>query len=237
MEATAQPQPSSPPIPLPQLPPPPPLRPQQLQLQPQKAQAQPAVPPRPAPAAAPAEQDDPAEMIYCSVDEMREWGKKREEPGTLLANNALNTLKSGKGLGHAVGWPAREHRDVLHEISLNSKVGSTASSPPMTRIGEHESIIGFLYPQPVPKVAQRVAQWERRVLETRTEQILSNLKRRQQEAAREAEEMAPVQERLWQEQGEIPSPGHTSLGTCSARTRRAVFLTRAWKELIMSKII
>ncbi|KAE8752137.1 hypothetical protein FOCC_FOCC001299, partial [Frankliniella occidentalis] len=40
---------------------------------------------------------------------------------------------------------------------------------------------------PVPKVAQRVAQWERRVLETRTEEILTNLKQRQQE-------------RLWQEQ-------------------------------------
>lgn len=148
MEAATQPA-SVPPIPL-HLPPPPQAPPQQA----------PPPPPQTKP------EDDPAEMIYCSVDELREWSKKKDAT-TTLANNAINSYRNG--LPNRLGG-----RDVLQQISLNSK--------------------------PQPKVAQRVAQWERRVLETRTEEILSNLKQRQQEAAREAEEMAPVQERLWQEQ-------------------------------------
>ncbi|KAK3911799.1 SH2 domain-containing protein 4A, partial [Frankliniella fusca] len=154
MEAATQPA-SVPPIPLHLPPPQPPLQPQAA-----PPPSQPPPPPQTRP------EDDPAEMIYCSVDELREWTKKKEDT-TTLANNAINSFRNGLP-NRTVG------RDVLQEISLNSK--------------------------PVPKVAQRVAQWERRVLETRTEQILTNLKRRQQEAAREAEEMAPVQERLWQEQ-------------------------------------
>ncbi|XP_034249092.1 SH2 domain-containing protein 4A-like isoform X2 [Thrips palmi] len=126
--------------------------------------------------------DDPSEMIYCSVDELREWSKKKEEENksAVLGHNAINSLKNNNNLSNAASklrTTGRPDRDVLHEISLNNK--------PAAR---------------VPKVAQRVAQWERRVLETRTEQILTNLKQRQEEAAREAEEMAPAQERLWQEQ-------------------------------------
>lgn len=175
MEAATQPQPSSSP-------------PLSIPLQP------PNTAPPPAPTSSPpSPQEDPAEMIYCSVDELREWTKKKEDTSYAVSNNnTINSLKNGvanrgarNGLGLNInsapgklplappGRPGRPDRDVLHEISNN---------------------------KPVPKVAQRVAQWERRVLETRTEQILSNLKKQQQEAAREAEEMAPAQERLWQEQ-------------------------------------
>lgn len=164
----------------------------------------------------PPPEDDPAEMIYCSVDELREWSKKKEEENkcAMLANNAINSLKSdGRANNYSnapgkVRTTGRPDRDVLHEISLNNKVSVAAQRRRLpvgwpTRQALTGAIPFLLQPAArVPKVAQRVAQWERRVLETRTEQILTNLKQRQEEAAREAEEMAPAQERLWQEQGE-----------------------------------
>ncbi|KAE8752138.1 hypothetical protein FOCC_FOCC001300 [Frankliniella occidentalis] len=66
MEAATQPA-SVPPIPLHLPPPQPPLPPPQTK-----------------------PEDDPAEMIYCSVDELREWTKKKDDTKT-LANNAINS--------------------------------------------------------------------------------------------------------------------------------------------------
>jgi len=51
------------------------------------------------------------------------------------------------------------------------------------------------------KVAQKVALWERRVMEERTSEIFKRLQKKQMEVAREAEEAEQKQEQLWREQG------------------------------------
>ena len=51
------------------------------------------------------------------------------------------------------------------------------------------------------KVAQRVALWEKRVMEERTCEIFMRLQKKQMEVAREAEEAEQKQEQLWREQG------------------------------------
>lgn len=65
-------------------------------------------------------------------------------------------------------------RDVLQEISLNTQ-----------------------------KVAQRVALWEKRLTEERTCEILQNLQKKHEEAAKEAEEAERTQEQVWREQGRV----------------------------------
>jgi SH2 domain-containing protein 4A len=51
------------------------------------------------------------------------------------------------------------------------------------------------------KVAQRVALWEKRVMEERTSEIFKRLQKKQMEVVREAEEAEHKQEQLWREQG------------------------------------
>ena len=51
------------------------------------------------------------------------------------------------------------------------------------------------------KVAQRVALWEKRVMEERTCEIFKRLQKKQMEVAREAEEAEQKQEQFWREQG------------------------------------
>ncbi|XP_069705468.1 SH2 domain-containing protein 4B-like isoform X2 [Periplaneta americana] len=65
-----------------------------------------------------------------------------------------------------------DKRDALQEISLNKP----------------------------KKVAQRVALWEKRVMEERTSEIFKRLQKKQMEVAREAEEAEHKQEQLWREQ-------------------------------------
>lgn len=50
------------------------------------------------------------------------------------------------------------------------------------------------------KVAQRVAMWEKRVMEERTSEIFKRLQKKQMEVAKEAEEAEHKQEELWREQ-------------------------------------
>lgn len=68
--------------------------------------------------------------------------------------------------------PMADKRDALQEISLNKP----------------------------KKVAQRVALWEKRVMEERTCEIFMRLQKKQMEVAREAEEAEQKQEQLWREQ-------------------------------------
>jgi len=68
--------------------------------------------------------------------------------------------------------PVADKRDALQEISLNKP----------------------------KKVAQRVALWEKRVMEERTCEIFMRLQKKQMEVAREAEEAEQKQEQLWREQ-------------------------------------
>jgi SH2 domain-containing protein 4A len=58
------------------------------------------------------------------------------------------------------------------------------------------------------KVAQRVALWEKRVMEERTSEIFKRLQKKKMEVEREAEEAEHKQEQLWREQGN-PLPTHT----------------------------
>jgi hypothetical protein len=51
------------------------------------------------------------------------------------------------------------------------------------------------------KVAQRVALWEKRVMEERTSEIFRRLQKKQMEVVREAEEAEQKQDQLWREQG------------------------------------
>lgn len=51
------------------------------------------------------------------------------------------------------------------------------------------------------KVSQRVAMWEKKVMEERTSQIFKGIQRKKLEAAKEAEEAEHKHEQLWIEQG------------------------------------
>lgn len=53
------------------------------------------------------------------------------------------------------------------------------------------------------KVSQRVAMWEKRVMEERTSEIFKGLQKKKMEAAKEAEEAEREHERLWLEQGDL----------------------------------
>lgn len=56
------------------------------------------------------------------------------------------------------------------------------------------------------KVSAAVAQWEQKVMEERTSVIFSQLRRKQLEAAKEAEDRATNEETLWREQGKLSVP-------------------------------
>lgn len=64
------------------------------------------------------------------------------------------------------------NRDVLHEISLNTQ-----------------------------KVAQRIAQWEKKLLSEKTCEIFQKIQKKQQQVAKEAEEEEKRKEQQWREQG------------------------------------
>lgn len=64
------------------------------------------------------------------------------------------------------------NRDVLHEITLNTQ-----------------------------KVAQRIALWEKRLLNEKTCEIFQKIQKKQQQVAKEAEEEEKRKEQMWREQG------------------------------------
>lgn len=85
-------------------------------------------------------------------------------------------LRSQKLPSVSIHQPSVDKRDVLQEISLN-KVKTQNS-----------------------KVSQRVAMWERRVMEERTSEIYRKIQRRKMEVVKEAEEAEHKHEQLWREQ-------------------------------------
>uniref|UniRef100_A0A6B2EDF2 Putative phospholipase c n=1 Tax=Phlebotomus kandelakii TaxID=1109342 RepID=A0A6B2EDF2_9DIPT len=104
--------------------------------------------------------------IYCSVDELRE-----------RINNSQNSHsppKPPKPTNFNISSGGDKKRDVLQEISMNSKA--------------------------TQKVASRVALWEQRLIGERTCEILRGMQKEQQDAEREAEEAARQEEELWKEQ-------------------------------------
>jgi hypothetical protein len=74
------------------------------------------------------------------------------------------------------------------------------------------------------KVAQRVALWEKRVMEERTSEIFKRLQRKQMEVVREAEEAEYKQEQLWREQGSAPQLFRIYTKCLQSSNRRLVSL-------------
>lgn len=64
------------------------------------------------------------------------------------------------------------------------------------------------------KVSQRVAMWEKKVMEERTSQIFKGIQRKKLEAAKEAEEAEHKHEQLWIEQGILIIYYTRSLSIC-----------------------
>jgi len=87
------------------------------------------------------------------------------------------------------------------------------------------------------KVAQRVALWERRVMEERTSEIFKRLQKKQMEVAREAEEAEQKQEQLWREQGkgeeEETKHRHALEGTWCSLWQ----ICQDWKQVLKSTIV
>uniref|UniRef100_A0A1B0CM94 Uncharacterized protein n=1 Tax=Lutzomyia longipalpis TaxID=7200 RepID=A0A1B0CM94_LUTLO len=111
--------------------------------------------------------------IYCSVDELRERINNSQNAPAVPPNKptgykAITNFNINSNAGD-------KKRDVLQEISLNSKA--------------------------TQKVAARVQLWEQRLIGERTCEILKGMQKKQQDAAREAEEAAKQEEELWKEQG------------------------------------
>nr|CAD7198300.1 unnamed protein product [Timema douglasi] len=121
------------------------------------------------------EEEDTME-IYCSVDEIRD--KMATSQFVAYNNNNNNKVKEKLfNLNYLEG----DRRDILQEISQN-KVGTTSAI------------------RKPSKVSQKVALWEKKVMEERTSEIFQRLQRKQAEAKKEAEEAERRQEQLWKEQ-------------------------------------
>lgn len=113
--------------------------------------------------------------IYCSVDELRERINNSQNTNTSQPVKQT-TYKNSQANFNMSTNSGDKKRDVLQEISLNSKASQ--------------------------KVAARVALWEHRLIGERTCEILRGMQKQQQDAEREAEEAARQEEELWKEQGE-----------------------------------
>lgn len=96
----------------------------------------------------------------------------REKVNQFPTSNSMFVRNSMNKLDNSNGNATPDKRDALQEISLNKP----------------------------KKVAQRVALWEKRVMEERTSEIFKRLQKKQMEVEREAEEAEHKQEQLWREQ-------------------------------------
>ncbi|GAB0098049.1 SH2 domain-containing protein [Sergentomyia squamirostris] len=108
--------------------------------------------------------------IYCSVDELRERINNSQNVATAPTKSSKAVMSNFNINSNTCD----KKRDVLQEISLNSKA--------------------------TQKVAARVALWEHRLIGERTCEILRGMQKKQQDAEREAEETARKEEELWKEQ-------------------------------------
>uniref|UniRef100_A0A1L8D8P2 SH2 domain-containing protein n=1 Tax=Nyssomyia neivai TaxID=330878 RepID=A0A1L8D8P2_9DIPT len=109
--------------------------------------------------------------IYCSVEEIRERINNSQNAPAVPPNKPTGY----KAINFNINSNACDKkRDVLQEISLNSKA--------------------------TQKVAARVQLWEQRLIGERTCEILKGMQKKQQDAEREAEEAARQDEELWKEQ-------------------------------------
>ncbi|KAL1123284.1 hypothetical protein AAG570_002370 [Ranatra chinensis] len=68
-------------------------------------------------------------------------------------------------------------------------------------------------------VLQRVAQWEKRVMEEKTSEIFKRIQKRKQEAVKEAEEAESKQEQLWREQHKKAKEAELQIREIARRAR------------------
>ncbi|XP_077294333.1 SH2 domain-containing protein 4A-like isoform X2 [Arctopsyche grandis] len=125
------------------------------------------------------------EDIYCSVDELRE--KMKNMSPEIKTEDAINN--SNKSL------------EFSNNFQLNNKQNNYKNNITNFNIIEgRREILQEINPNKDHKVSARVALWERRVTEQRTGEILKGIRHRKAQALKEAEEMAPTQQLLWEEQ-------------------------------------
>ncbi|XP_075223846.1 SH2 domain-containing protein 4A-like [Lycorma delicatula] len=117
--------------------------------------------------------------VEAELTELLDIGNKKEEmamEGTEDIYCSVDELQlqlhSHKAPIVTDNQPVVDRRDVLQEISLNKP----------------------------HKVSQRVAMWERRVMEERTSEIYRRIQKKKMEAVKEAEEAEHKHEQLWREQ-------------------------------------
>ncbi|KAK9505639.1 hypothetical protein O3M35_009642 [Rhynocoris fuscipes] len=139
-----------------------------------------------------AEQKLETEDIYCSADQIR-INFKPFIPNSFsnnnINNNNNNNITTSNNNNNNTSPTIK--RDALQEISFNKP----------------------------HKVSQRVAQWEKRMMEERTSEIYKKIQKKKMDAAKEAEEAENKHEQLWREQQRKAKEAENQMREIARRAR------------------
>lgn len=132
--------------------------------------------------------------IYCSVDELRD---RLNKTNSLLSNQTTPKINS---------FTQSMYSSRISNYNLSSingvKVDSLKDSA-----------------KPSQKVSAKIALWEKRVINEKTNEIYRRIQKKQQESVKEAEEAARNQEELWQEQEKKSKQAECQMRDIARRAR------------------
>ncbi|KAJ6646120.1 SH2 domain-containing protein 4A [Pseudolycoriella hygida] len=132
--------------------------------------------------------------IYCSVDELRDRLNK--------ANNISN--KTAPKLNSFTQNKYSSRRANYNLSSINGEKIDNLKEPSL---------------KPSQKVSAKIALWEKRVINEKTNEIYRRMQKKQQESVKEAEEAARKQEELWQEQEKKSKEAECQMREIARRAR------------------
>ncbi|XP_044738188.1 SH2 domain-containing protein 4A-like isoform X2 [Chrysoperla carnea] len=128
--------------------------------------------------------------IYCSVDELREKIQNNKISNNKPLKNTLNNFTFHTMNNNNANINNRTSNNVMKYNTINNFVSSNDKRDALQELSLNKPV----------KVAQKVALWEKRLMEERTSEIFKRIQKKQLEAAKEAEEFERIQEQLWKEQ-------------------------------------
>lgn len=133
--------------------------------------------------------------IYCSVDELRDRLNK--------TNSSIKTTPKISSFTQNNMYSSRIPNYNLSSINNVDKVDNLKDS----------------VQKPSQKVSAKIALWEKRVINEKTNEIYRRIQKKQQESVKEAEEAARKQEELWQEQEKKSKEAECQMRAIARRAR------------------
>lgn len=132
--------------------------------------------------------------IYCSVDELRD----RLNKANIISNKTAPKMNS---------FTQNMYSSRISNYNLSSINGEKVE------ISKDTSL------KPSQKVSAKIALWEKRVINEKTNEIYRRIQQKQQESVKEAEEAARKQEELWQEQEKKSKEAECQMRAIARRAR------------------